>query len=157
MSATNRKPKNVKQKSNRRHQELLERDDERNNPQERKSPSLNKSIDNIFMEKSLDTSMFTTRSSTNLNARSSSNFSQRTSGFKQTDLNNTNSIYEIYKSINEANLNGMNNESAEQRQAQANAILVKDIFNLEGRSVDLEMYDDIIKWRTISSGRLWRF
>ena len=150
-----RKPKDVKQKSNRRninHHNYQNQSqyDWNNETVQTKSTSLNRSIDNIFLEKSCDASIFSVRSP------SKSSLSQQKQQQQQTisppfDKSTSNSIYDIYSTITNScvSLNKMSGN--DESRSNASVLVMSDIFGMENRSVDLELYSDLIRWKDISA------
>ncbi len=146
-----RKPKDVKQKSNRRYKDKLNQSQyELNNDSiltSNKSTSLNKSIDNIFLEKSFDASIFNVRSPSK-----SSIYEQQESSPKLRRPS-SNSIYDIYSTI--VNSSVVSNKMSDNYESKNDSrmLVMKDIFRMDNRSVDLEMYSDCIRWKDISTSK----
>ncbi len=150
-------PKNIKERSrNRRHNlekinnELKDalkystegiNDDTELNFNGRASSALNRSIENIFMEKSFDSSMFAAKSLLNINTEVTTDSRTSSTLTAQPDS----SIFEIFKTINNGN--------EIMSHQKTNGLVMRDIFSLENRSVDLELHDDFMKWQLIGAGK----
>lgn len=137
-------PKHVKARSRNRRQHLEEAIDNELDLNGMKSPALNRSIENAFMERSFDSSMFAAKSLLNLNTEPTYDSPNSSTFTSQRDS----SIFEIFKTIN--------NEKESDRPYKENGLVMKDIFSLAKRSIDLELYDDVLKWQLIGGGRQTR-
>ncbi len=154
-----RKPKDVKQKSNRRNNSHYKEQQSQLDQSQyewsndtyqtgKKSTSLNRSIENIFLEKSFDSSMFSVRPPSKASLSQQQQFQQT----KPTPLEKTtsNSIYDIYSTITNSCVTLNNMSGNDESRGDASVLVMKDIFGMENRSVDLEMYSDLIRWKDIS-------
>lgn len=155
MSSYNRRPKSVKKRSNNRRQEDQNTEEANLNG----SKSLSKSIDNIFFEKSFDASMFSAKSNSNLNASTNElaydpPAERRSSYFIQPENLNSNSIYDVYKSISNAESSPRETVTAISKEG---GIELSDIYSMEGKTVDLELFNDHIKWKHINTSIYYLF
>lgn len=137
-------PKDVKARSRNRRRHLDRVIDDELDLNEVKSPALDRSIENAFMERSFDSSMFAAKSLLNLNSETTYETQNTPTFASQRDS----SIFEIFKTINSQN------ES--DGSYKENGLVMKDIFSLAKRSIDLELYEDVLKWQLIGGGRQTR-